>query len=191
MQTVMSTGTKTSERPGITYRTVCQNPGCGAIFDLRIAPENASLLSGTMACPRCHRRGGECSSHRAVWAESSLLPSCSTERPVWPRRGLTRKSRFSNNMNARVTHRSSHDRPLKNYLRRERKVTGVYSKIDSDLRLPSSIRPLHFHPGRLARNSYEPLKSRTADLRRSRLIRSACSSQTSASWRSGRPRASR
>lgn len=58
MQTVMSTGTKTSERPGITYRTVCQNPGCGAIFDLRIAPENASLLSGTMACPRCHRRGG-------------------------------------------------------------------------------------------------------------------------------------
>jgi len=58
MQTAMSTGTKTSERPGITYRIVCQNPGCGAIFDLRIAPENASLLSGTMACPRCRRRGG-------------------------------------------------------------------------------------------------------------------------------------
>ena len=58
MQTAMSTGTETSERPGITYRTVCQNPGCGAIFDLRIAPENASLLSGTMACPRCRRRGG-------------------------------------------------------------------------------------------------------------------------------------
>jgi hypothetical protein len=58
MQTAMSTGIKTSERPGITYRTVCQNPGCGAIFDLRIAPENASLLSGTMACPRCRRRGG-------------------------------------------------------------------------------------------------------------------------------------
>jgi hypothetical protein len=58
MQTAMSTGIKTSERPGITYRTVCQNPGCGAIFDLRIAPENASLLSGTMACPRCRRHGG-------------------------------------------------------------------------------------------------------------------------------------
>ena len=26
MQTAMSTGTKTSERPGITYRIVCQNP---------------------------------------------------------------------------------------------------------------------------------------------------------------------
>jgi hypothetical protein len=58
MKTLMSTGTKTSERPGITYRTACQNPGCGAIFDLRIAPENASLLSGTMACTRCRRRGG-------------------------------------------------------------------------------------------------------------------------------------
>jgi hypothetical protein len=58
MQTPMSTGNKTSETPGITYRTVCQNPGCGAIFDLRIAPENASLLSGAMACPRCRRRGG-------------------------------------------------------------------------------------------------------------------------------------
>src|ERR1700746_1252557 len=58
MQTPMSTGNKTSETPGITYRTVCQNPGYGAIFDLRIAPENASLLSGTMACPRCRRRGG-------------------------------------------------------------------------------------------------------------------------------------
>ena len=108
----------------------------------------------------------------------SLLPSCSTGRPVWPRRGLTRKSRFSNYMNARATYRSSHDRPLKNYLRRERKVTGVYSKIDSDLRLLSSIRPLHFHPGRLARNSYEPLRARTADLGCSRLIRSACSSRS-------------
>ena len=58
MQTAMSTETKSAERPGIVYRTVCQNPGCGASFDLRITPQNASLLSGTMACPRCHRRGG-------------------------------------------------------------------------------------------------------------------------------------
>jgi hypothetical protein len=43
---------------GIVYRTICQNPGCGHSFDLRITPENASLLSGTLACPRCHRRGG-------------------------------------------------------------------------------------------------------------------------------------
>ena len=58
MQTAMSTETKTAERPGIVYRTVCQNPGCGATFDLRITPQNASLLSGTMACPRCRRHGG-------------------------------------------------------------------------------------------------------------------------------------
>ena len=44
--------------PGIVYRTACQNPGCGHTFDLRITPENATLLSGTMACPRCRRHGG-------------------------------------------------------------------------------------------------------------------------------------
>lgn len=44
--------------PGIVYRTICQNPGCGHTFDLTITPQNASLLSGTMACPRCRRHGG-------------------------------------------------------------------------------------------------------------------------------------
>lgn len=58
MQTEVNRETKTSERPGVVYRTVCQNPGCGATFDLRITPENASLLSGTIACPRCRRHGG-------------------------------------------------------------------------------------------------------------------------------------
>jgi hypothetical protein len=58
MQTAMSTGTKTAERPGVVYRIVCQNQGCGATFDLRITPQNASLLSGTMACPGCRRHGG-------------------------------------------------------------------------------------------------------------------------------------
>jgi len=43
---------------GIVYRTTCQNPGCGVTFDLRITAENAGLLSGTMACPRCRRHGG-------------------------------------------------------------------------------------------------------------------------------------
>src|ERR1035437_5593483 len=56
MQTAMTA--KTTERPGVVYRTVCQNPGCGTTFDLRITPENASLLSGTLACPRCRRHGG-------------------------------------------------------------------------------------------------------------------------------------
>jgi hypothetical protein len=43
---------------GVVYRTTCQNPGCSHKFDLRVTPANASLLSGTMACPRCRRQGG-------------------------------------------------------------------------------------------------------------------------------------
>jgi hypothetical protein len=43
---------------GVVYRTACQNPGCGHKFDLRVTPANASVLSGTMACPRCRRHGG-------------------------------------------------------------------------------------------------------------------------------------
>lgn len=43
---------------GVVYRTVCQNPGCGHSFDLRITASNAGVLSGSMPCPRCHRRGG-------------------------------------------------------------------------------------------------------------------------------------
>jgi hypothetical protein len=48
----------TQSEGGIVYRTSCQNPGCGHTFDLRITPENASVLSGTLACPRCRRHGG-------------------------------------------------------------------------------------------------------------------------------------
>jgi hypothetical protein len=58
MQAEMTKETRSSEKPGVVYRTVCQNPGCGATFDLRITPENAGLLSGTIACPRCRRHGG-------------------------------------------------------------------------------------------------------------------------------------
>ena len=93
-QTAMNTEGKTSERPGVVYRTVCQNPGCGATFDLRITPQNASLLSGMMACPRCRRHGGS-ARRRAEWTTSCSLPSCSTGRPVWPRRWLTKTSRCS------------------------------------------------------------------------------------------------
>ena len=58
MQTAMNTETKTAERPGVVYRTACQNPGCGATFDLRITPENASLLErhdGLSAMPQAWR----------------------------------------------------------------------------------------------------------------------------------------
>jgi hypothetical protein len=43
---------------GVVYRTVCQNPGCGFTFDLRITPETVGMLSGPIACPRCSRHGG-------------------------------------------------------------------------------------------------------------------------------------
>jgi hypothetical protein len=46
------------EAAGVVYETVCQNPGCGHAFELRITPQNAGLLSGTMPCPRCRRHGG-------------------------------------------------------------------------------------------------------------------------------------
>jgi hypothetical protein len=49
---------KSRNEGGVVYRTVCQNPGCGHSFDLRITATNASILSASMPCPRCHRRGG-------------------------------------------------------------------------------------------------------------------------------------
>jgi hypothetical protein len=59
MQTSASrTETKSNNGRGVVYRTVCQNPGCGFEFDLRITAENAGLLGGSMACPRCRRHGG-------------------------------------------------------------------------------------------------------------------------------------
>jgi hypothetical protein len=45
-------------QPGVVYQTVCQNPGCGHTFNLQITPQNASMLSGPIACPRCRRHGG-------------------------------------------------------------------------------------------------------------------------------------
>ncbi|MGD0291176.1 MAG: hypothetical protein ABSC63_16150 [Candidatus Binataceae bacterium] len=50
--------TANKSQPGVVYRTVCQNPGCEHTFDLRITPQTASMLSGPIACPRCHRHGG-------------------------------------------------------------------------------------------------------------------------------------
>jgi hypothetical protein len=60
MQTATATheSRKNKSEAGVVYRTACQNPGCGHTFDLRITPDNASLLSGTIACPRCRRHGG-------------------------------------------------------------------------------------------------------------------------------------
>ena len=59
MQTAVSRNeSRTNGSQGVVYRTICQNPGCGFKFDLRITPQNASLLSGSMACPHCKRHGG-------------------------------------------------------------------------------------------------------------------------------------
>ncbi len=61
MQSTQSTANRdfqTDDAPGVVYRTLCQNPGCGYRFDLKITPKNAGLLGGMMACPRCKRHGG-------------------------------------------------------------------------------------------------------------------------------------
>ena len=67
MQTAVSRHeTKSTGTPGIVYRTICQNPGCGFKFDLRITPQNASLLGGTMPCPHCKRHGGQLKSQGRI-----------------------------------------------------------------------------------------------------------------------------
>jgi len=67
MQTSVSrNGARTNGNQGIVYRTVCQNPGCGFKFDLRITPENASLLGGLMVCPHCRRHGGQLKSQGRI-----------------------------------------------------------------------------------------------------------------------------
>ena len=58
MLTASPSASSRTGNPGIVYQTTCQNPGCGFSFELRITPQNAGLLGGTMACPRCHRHGG-------------------------------------------------------------------------------------------------------------------------------------
>lgn len=50
---------RTTGNQGIVYRTICGNPGCGFKFDLRVTPQNASFLSGSIACPHCKRNGGQ------------------------------------------------------------------------------------------------------------------------------------
>lgn len=59
MQTAVSRNeTRATGSQGVVYRTVCQNPGCGFKFDLKITAENAGVLSGSIACPHCKRQGG-------------------------------------------------------------------------------------------------------------------------------------
>ena len=67
MQTAVTRNeSRPTGNPGIVYRTVCRNPGCGFKFDLRITPENASLLGGSMACPHCKRHGGQIKSQGRI-----------------------------------------------------------------------------------------------------------------------------
>jgi hypothetical protein len=67
MQTSVSRNAfRTTGNQGIVYRTICQNPGCGFKFDLRITPKNGSLLGGAMACPHCKRHGGQLKSQGRI-----------------------------------------------------------------------------------------------------------------------------
>jgi len=89
---------KNKSEGGIIYRTTCQNPGCGHTFDLRVTPANASLLSGTMACPRCRRHGGMLKpqgrlGQQAVFSEVSF--PADRRRPATRRRRTPRCERIS------------------------------------------------------------------------------------------------
>ena len=42
----------------VVYETVCENPGCGFWFELKINRANIGLLGRRLACPRCRRTGG-------------------------------------------------------------------------------------------------------------------------------------
>ena len=67
MQTAVSRHeTRTTGNQGIVYLTVCQNPGCGSKFDLRITLKNASLLGASMECPHCKRHGGQLKSQGRI-----------------------------------------------------------------------------------------------------------------------------
>ena len=88
MQTAISRNeSKTTGSPGVIYRTICQNPGCGFKFDLKITPQNAGLLSGTMACAHCKRHGGQLKSQGRI--SDKLIAAKLLFRPtgVGPTRG--------------------------------------------------------------------------------------------------------
>ena len=44
--------------PAVVYQTVCQNPGCGNTFELRVTARDTRTLAGNISCPRCRRPGG-------------------------------------------------------------------------------------------------------------------------------------
>ena len=57
---------RTTSSQGVVYRTICQNPGCGFKFDLRITPKTPACLSGPMPCPHCRRHGGKLKSQGRI-----------------------------------------------------------------------------------------------------------------------------
>jgi hypothetical protein len=64
---------------GVTYRTVCEKPGCGHAFDLIIRRSNLGALSSRVGCPRCHRPGG------ALKSEHKLGDGVLLSRLMFPR----------------------------------------------------------------------------------------------------------
>ncbi len=55
-----------SEAKQVIYRTICQNPGCGFVFNLAISQSNVGILGSRIACPRCRRPGGALEGRRRI-----------------------------------------------------------------------------------------------------------------------------
>jgi hypothetical protein len=50
---------KSSEPVGsVVFQTICQNPGCGNTFELRIMPRNTGVLASAVSCSHCRRPAG-------------------------------------------------------------------------------------------------------------------------------------
>jgi hypothetical protein len=88
MQTAVSRHeSRTTGSHGIVYRTECRNPGCGFKFDLKVTPENASLLCCSMACPHCKRHGGQLKSEGRIGEKLFAAKLCYRPIGVGPTRG--------------------------------------------------------------------------------------------------------
>jgi hypothetical protein len=58
-QKTLKTKTKSPESgSSVVFKTICENPGCGNTFELKIMPSHVGVLAGGVSCSRCRRPAG-------------------------------------------------------------------------------------------------------------------------------------